>query len=306
MRDAITKREPIKSKGRIIDYQEVEADPGISDKRLLVQEGEFGQCLKVIQREGNTLSPVIRRAWDGGTLRTLTKNSPAVATNAHISIIGHITRDELAQLMTGTEGSNGFANRFLWLCVRRSKCLPEGGNITTVEFGSIIRRLVEAIEYGQQDLLMMRDAAAKQVWAAVYPELSEGKPGLLGAVTTRSEAQVMRLAMLYALLDLSPWIKTEHLRASLSVWEYVEASAKYIFGQAVGDRMADEIVSALRAAPEGMTRTEISNLFGRNKSSDQISRALAMLLKHGRVRQAHIPTGGRPVEKWFAANVATN
>ena len=71
--------------------------------------------LKVMTREGNTLSPVIRSAWDSGDLRSLTKNSPARATGAHVSIIGHITKDELRRLLTETESANGFANRFLFL-----------------------------------------------------------------------------------------------------------------------------------------------------------------------------------------------
>ena len=305
VRDPINKREPIKNKGRVVDYQDVEVDPGVADKRLLVQEGEFAQCLKVIQREGNTLSPVIRRAWDTGTLQTLTKNSPATATDAHISIIGHITKDELVRLLDATESANGFANRFLWVCVRRSKCLPEGGNIHTIDISEQLRKLTGAVEYGREDRLIRLDNDARQVWHAVYPELSAGRPGLLGAVTTRAEAQVMRLAMIYALLDQSPWIKVEHLRAALAVWEYVEASARYAFGWSLGDRVADEILSALRATPAGLTRTELRDLFGRNKGSAQIGRALGSLLKHNRVRREIVATGGRSAERWFYAGEAT-
>ena len=88
-------------------------------KRLAVAEGEFANVLKVMAREGNTLSPVLRSAWDYGNLRSMTKNSEARATGAHISIIGHITKDELRRLLTETEQANGFGNRFLWLAVRR-------------------------------------------------------------------------------------------------------------------------------------------------------------------------------------------
>ena len=80
-------------------------------------------------------------------LQTLTKNSPAKATGAHISIIGHITRDELRRLLNQTEAANGFANRFWWLAVRRSKCLPEGGQIQTVNFNDVVMRLKSAIEF---------------------------------------------------------------------------------------------------------------------------------------------------------------
>lgn len=302
VRDRITKREPIKEKGRVVEYQEVEVDPGISDKRLLVFESEYAQCLKVVQRDGNTLSPIIRRAWDNGTLRTLTKNSPAVATDAHISIVGHITREELVRLLDATETANGFANRFLWFCVRRSKCLPEGGNINSVDFSDMTKALIKAIDFGEEGHLMMRDQEAREIWKAIYPELSEGRPGLYGAVTTRAEAQVMRLAIIYALLDLSPWIKPEHLKAALAVWEYVEASARYIFGGSLGDRVADDILSALKSKPTGMTRTEIRDLFKGHRESAKITQALGVLLRHNLARFETTETGGRPVERWFAVS----
>ncbi len=104
-----------------------EKDPGIADKRLFVVETEFSQALKSMSREGNCLSSVIRQSFDDGILRTLTKNNPAVATGAHVSIIAYITLEELRRLMSETDALNGFANRFLWCCVRRSKLLPEGG-----------------------------------------------------------------------------------------------------------------------------------------------------------------------------------
>jgi len=43
--------------------------------------------------------------------------------------------------------------------------------------------------------------AARAIWQAVYPELSEGSGGLHGSVTARAEAQCIRLALVYALLD---------------------------------------------------------------------------------------------------------
>ena len=107
----------------------------------MVVEPEFASPLRVSERDGNTLSPVIRQSWDTGRLRVLTKNSPARSTGAHISIIGHVTKDELLKYLTDTEAGNGFANRFLWVAVRRSKLLPDGGRLHTVDFAPLIRRL---------------------------------------------------------------------------------------------------------------------------------------------------------------------
>ena len=136
VRDAVERDEPLRVKGKVTGRQQVMVDAGIEDKRLLVVESELASALKVISREGNTLSAVIRDAWDRGELRTLTKNSPARATGAHISILAHITREELRRYLQATEAANGFANRFLWLCVRRSKVLPEGGRLREVDFSS--------------------------------------------------------------------------------------------------------------------------------------------------------------------------
>ena len=111
VRDAIWKREPVRQKGRIVDHQDVEADAGISDKRLLVFEPELASTLRVMGRDGNTLSPTIRQAWDSGDLRIMTKNLPVKATGAHISIVGHITRDELRRYLDRTEAGGGDAIR---------------------------------------------------------------------------------------------------------------------------------------------------------------------------------------------------
>src|SRR5262249_31625989 len=180
---------------------------GVGDKRLMVVEGEFANVLKVMAREGNTLSPVIRSAWDNGDLRSMTKNSEARATGAHISIVGHVTNGELRQELTETESANGFGNRFLFAAVRRSKCLPEGGNIQDENMNDLVERLHDALEFACNASLVTRSDGARELWYAVYPELSEGKPGLLGAITARAEAQVLRLSCIYALLDCSAKIE---------------------------------------------------------------------------------------------------
>jgi hypothetical protein len=89
VRDPIEKVEAVKERGRVVDYQTVIADHGIQDKRALVMEQEFSSILKVIEREGSTLSATVRQAWDSSDLRILNKNSPARSTGAHISILGH-------------------------------------------------------------------------------------------------------------------------------------------------------------------------------------------------------------------------
>lgn len=280
------------------------SEPLLSDKRLLIIQSEFASVLKMFTREGNTLSTNLRDAWDGMPLQTLTKNSPERATDYHLAVVGHVTQEELIRNLTETESANGFGNRFAWFCVRRSQLLPEGGNIAAVNFTALDTRLDAALRFASEDRLLTRDTAARALWRAEYPRLSEGRPGLLGALTARAEAYVMRLALIYALLDCSPMITELHLRAALALWDYVERSVRAIFGDALGDPIADTILSGLRAVyPQGLTRTEISNnLFGRNAKAEKISLALMRLLKArlARVAQEKSAAAGRPAELWYA------
>ena len=145
-------------------------------------------------------------------------------------------------------------------------------------------------------------SAAADEWASIYSALSAGQPGLLGAVTSRAEAQVVRLALVYTLLDGETEIGIPHLRAALAVWEFCEASAAFIFGDSLGDAVADDILQALHlAGSAGMTRTAIRDHLGRNRTADRISAALALLLSKGRATAEIRELGGRPTEVWFAS-----
>jgi hypothetical protein len=305
VRDPIVKQEAVREKGRPTgEYVEVVTDPGVQDKRLLVLEAEFALVLKVLARDGNTLSAVIRHAWDHGNLRSMTKNSPARATNAHISMIGHITRDELLRYLDETEAGNGFGNRFLWIAVQRSKLLPRGAHFNNVNINTLVQRLNKALGFARVVGELTFDDDANEIWDSIYPELSEAKPGMLGSMIARGEAHTKRFASIYALLDESSVVRPEHLKAALALWDYAEASALWIFGSNLGDPIADEILTGLRhASPSGLTRTDISALFDRNKNKAQLGRALDTLSESGLVRMAkEVPDGGtgRHITRWFA------
>ena len=234
-------------------------DLGISDKRLMVTESEFAGVLSVAERHGNTISATVRKAWDGGKLATMTRSSALSATGAHISIIGHITADELRARLTRTDTANGFGNRFLFMLVKRSKILPFGGDGLSDEvvFG-LGERLKAAVLTASAIGRVGWTTAAANVWKTVYEPLSEGQRGLLGAMTSRAEAQVCRLALIYAVLDGAANIDVPHIDAALAVWEYAEASAAHIFGASLGDPIADDILRALQqAGAGGMSRSAI-------------------------------------------------
>jgi len=304
VRDKIEQQQPVREKGRVVEYQTVEVDPGVSDKRLLVIEEEFAGTLKVMAREANTLPPTIRQAWDSGLLRTMTKNSPAKATDAHASIIGHITRDELRRNLGETETTNGFGNRFLWVCVGRSKELPDGGNLRNEDLEPIRDHVREVLQFASTANKIDRNAEARAHWHGIYSRLSGDRFGMLGAMTARAEAQVMRLSVLYALLDQSPVVKIEHLKAALAVWDYCQRSAEYVFGNSLGNRVADTLLAELRQVNDvGLTRTQmLHDVFHKNKSAGEIADALRLLHDNGLAHRKDDldPETGRGVERWFS------
>jgi hypothetical protein len=287
-------------------YEKVLKEESIADKRLLIVEQEFAAALSTMQRQGNTLSPVIRNAWDGRKLQTLTKHLGETATGAHVAIISHITTDELRARLDQVHLANGFANRFLFVLARRSKILPFPGRLSEAVAEAIAKTLCAVLT--NKDLRgreVRFGPEAHDLWEAEYPILSAEKPGLFGFIVARAEAQVLRLAMVYALLDQTTQIEPVHLRAALAFWRYCEASARHIFGDATGDPVADDILNALRrAAPDPLSRRNISLHLGGNRTSERIGQALALLLKHGKARP--LPTNakqngrGRPPEEWVA------
>lgn len=299
VRDPVEKNETDKETGQT---KTVIIDAGESDKRLLIVEEEFAGVLVVANRDGNTLSSILRQSWDSGRLRTMTKQSRMKATGAHISIIGHVTKVELVKRMREVEVANGFANRFLWVCVKRSQLLPFGGG--EPDLSDLIPTLQEIIIRAKFTGKMGRTDEGRKYWASIYPSLNEEKGGSLGMLTDRGSAQVLRLSCIYALLDGSIMVDLCHIEAALALWRYCEASCQFIFGESTGNTMADEIYEALAAAgSNGLSRREIFvDVFQKHKSSKQISDALGVL-RDGNMAAVEVqqPETGRPKEIWKCA-----
>jgi hypothetical protein len=168
------KPKKFKKSKKFVDDDEDE-DPGVSDKRLIIIQTEFGETLRVAARQASTLTAAMRDAWDTGNFSTLTKHDLLTATDAHISVIGHITAPELRAGLTEVDAANGFANRFLMVCVRRSKILPEGGEpLEEAVAHGFARRLARCAGLAEGAGRVPRTEEAAGLWASVYPALTAG------------------------------------------------------------------------------------------------------------------------------------
>ena len=111
------------------------------------------------------------------------------------------------------------------------------------------------------------------------------------------------MAMIYAALDGSTGdIRIEHLRAALAVWDYCERSARWVFGGRLGDPVAEDILEALfEAGDQGMTRSQIRDLFGRHKRRRSSAAPSPGFAIEALVVCRQEPTAGRSREVWWRA-----
>jgi hypothetical protein len=271
-------------------------DPGITDKRLLAAMGEFSEVLAKMKREGNPLGATIRNAWDGKSLQIRTRSQPLKATRPHVSIIAHITRTELADVLDKAQIFNGFGNRFLWVLTKRQRELPHGGSLRVADLPKIVDEVKRSIIWAEQEREIKFDRAAHKAWSEIYGELGRSEDeDRWSAITARAEPQVRRLALVYAVADRSTRITMVHLEAALEVWRYCEESAGYLFSETtVVGSLEAKLVKYLRRKRGWWTRTELSHALKGLVKSYRLDAALEALERQSIVESRQVPTKGRP------------
>jgi hypothetical protein len=275
----------------------------LRDKRLFVIEQELASMFKVMQREGSTLSEVLRRLYDGGDISPMTKRDTIVVTEPHVTLLGHITRDELSLVLKPTDILNGLANRFLWLLVRRSKSIAHPVPMDSSDvyrIGKELARLVIAAHTisngnGRVDF----DPAAYELFSAIYPEIVTERRGVIGSILSRGSVIVRRLAMIYAMLDGSDLIRPEHIEAAMALWRYSVDSATIIFGRREADPRAQKLMDFLPEDGRPVRREKIiSDCFKRNILQPDLDVVLAELMQANRIYFKSQPSKngrGRPL-----------
>lgn len=263
------------------------------DKRLVIQDEEFASGLTCTKREGNTLSMGLRCFWDDGNYAPLTKNNPITVKGAHINIITHITMQELAVCLGDVQAFNGFGNRFLWVCARRSKLVAMPPRMPEAELAPIQRELWRLVAQAQKRGAMTMTASALEMWEGIYPEISREHTGLAGSIINRAEAQAQRLALVYALLDGQERIDEPHLKAALAMWDYAQDSALYIFGDRSVDPLEEKLLEILKQGP--LSATDLSAAFSRNIPKERLQPLLQQLEAQQRISIRKERSGkGRP------------
>jgi hypothetical protein len=273
----------------------------INDKRLMIQEEEFSSLLKVGARDGSIISQTLRKAWDSEKIENQNKKNPLWCEKPHISLIGHITKEELVKYFSRTEAASGFGNRFLFFEVKQSKRLPHGGDIQTVNFDSEIQYLKKVIDFAKQNYTLKESAESHHAWEKIYEQVTKERHGLLAAMCNRSAPIIRRLSLIYATLDCSRTIEVSHTLSALALWAKSESSVERIFKNYLSDPIADDIFDFISENESGVTRTQIRNHFKRNARRNDIQMGLDSLEEAKLISKEIIQPGakgGKPTEKW--------
>lgn len=287
-------------------------DEGVRDKRLWVDAPEFVGVLEKSRREGNSLSATLREAYDDHVLQSMTSGSPMKSTGSHIVITPQITPTELVSKLSSTDVANGLANRFMLVCSKMSKVLPEGSNPDREELREFVGRVdaqrasLHRRTQGKHEFT--RTDAGRKLWIAEYERRFEERLNDKGdspvkSLLVRFHANSARLSLVYAALDGELVIDEPHVQAALAAWDYVEDSTRWIFGSVAGDRDLGRLIEFIREEPDGRTRKQVSvELFQRHKTEDELNALFEKLLSLGGFETAKVrgPSGGRPATYYRA------
>lgn len=270
-------------------------DPGVDDKRLLDVETEFGNVLATKGRSGSILSGVMRQAWDSDTLFN-TKVRPVRATGSHVVFIGHITAEELLRDAGKTDVSNGFLNRFLFVHSEQARSLPMPEPPPDAALARLARALSDAVDEASHRGRVALSPAGVAAWKRLYPHLDADDEGAVGAMLARVKPYVLRLALVYALLDRAAYVEPVHLRAAAAVLDYHTATVRRVYGTRAGQTLPDRILDAVRANGGEATKTELHTSLQRHATAAALDAALATLERLGAVERGRRPGKGRTAE----------
>ncbi|MFI9651123.1 DUF3987 domain-containing protein [Guyparkeria halopsychrophila] len=278
----------------------------IDDKRLLIIEAEFAKLLAQGKREGNTLSPIIRDLFDGGSIQPATKSASIWATEPHVCVHGAITPFELRARMDATAAHNGLMNRFLIIFAERTRLVafPEPTPDEVVQRLAVRTR--DVIKFARGDYPRTKYAApitlsdeAREMYREAYPDLRrrDGSTPIITSVLERRAPITMRLAGLFAMTDQTAVIGVDHMRAALAWSRFHRESVGFIFGSDMTQRIQSEkrrehkqkILDGI-AVERWITRTEIQRrLFANRIKASDLTAALEDLLADGQIEQRERP-----------------
>jgi hypothetical protein len=265
---------------------------------VLVEEEEMSRLLVSKNREGATLSHILRQAFDGGVLTSATSTRVLIAEKHHIALLGNATPQDIEQDIDAIDVKNGFANRMLWCAVtkRDGHAVTIFDNSIPLSLRDTIRdaiRWAGALHTPLVGASMTLDPVARDLLLAAGERYGQGV-GMAPFLARRLDTIASRIAIVLAVLEQSRVITDVHATAALHVTDYAYASTRWLFRDTTGSEDGDLLLRYLKAEPSGfLDSTQIEALVGKRAKDKQ--RAIDALSLMGYARPASRPRrDGKP------------
>lgn len=295
----------------------------VTDKRIIVFESEFSNTMSMHQRSGNTVSMVLRNAFDGVDIKPLTKRDKVRVTRPYVCLFANITASELTtHEQSKTLTHNGMLNRFLilWQQPVKEVPFPEPMPSDKVEhYASLIaQRIMLSRNYSHETHWKKTTALArplslnddaKSLWKKEYGRLlNRPDCDVVMTLTRRHRLHALILSSLFALLDGRLTIQPADIRSALSWCEYSRKSVVYIFNVMAKQATAQQLhglsrkvlyaIAVLNKKNHQCTASDLYNWFQRKLKKELLHGSLELLLNHipPLISQSKVIKGrGRPM-----------
>ena len=311
------------------DPKKPESHP-VTDKRFLILESEAGSMLTMSQRQGNTLSHILRNGYDGKTIRPLTKRDRVCVSHPFFVLIGNITPGELLNHdLVSSMSVNGMLNRMLmiWTHIEQRQPIPKSMPQPIVD--QLAERFADIILFARngsfethwkKQAAMARpirmDQKAEGLWIQQYPYLVNAPDcDLVRSLCRRHRLHCLILASLFALMNCRLEIQKPDLQSALAWIRYSRQSVVYSYrsfsaqmdSQSIHDLSMEllTVISHLQSQKGCCTCSDLYQKFSNRINRDRLHSALEQLLIHipPLIHHEKIVKGrGRPTQKITLTN----
>ncbi|MES2211397.1 MAG: DUF3987 domain-containing protein, partial [Chloroflexota bacterium] len=242
----------------------------------LVYEEEYASLLASRGREGSTLDPKMRQAFDGGPLSNRRSNETKTISPPYwLPALIAITPDELRIRLEAGALQSGSANRWLYLAVEKRE------TPATNDEPAFAREHAAAIVAARR--VALDDSHPVRVQPAVITTLTEYGDylptvsiGISRDLVRRLNVIAFRVALIHALVERSDYVTTEHLERALALTEYGRLGIPWIFGETIGSPDADlllrHLVTSGRLTKRAITQEIIRDPIRRQSAIDELVR----------------------------------
>jgi hypothetical protein len=292
------------------DVSDTERGKGVlpREKRRVIDEPEFSRVLRVAHKEGSILGQVVRQGFDYRPIQHRTKTHGAIiATGHHLSVVGSITPRELVACISDLDIDNGLLNRFLFIHSEMGRLLPFGGYIDHEERLRIAKRVRAALDWldppaddgggGQGPVhyfISDDDSPLARLWQPWYRQVRPGHPDDEIGLAKRHHAIAVRIANIYALLDRTGDLGTEHLEAGMAWTQYSLDSTRYLFGEGVTGHSTKLLAAIRDTGSRGLSGTDQQGVFSNNLTREQVRELRDDLEQRHLIVTGKVSTPGAP------------